>query len=145
MNRTPTQKRCSASVGDLMQLSTPKTSATAQAGGKKRQSCKPLLKEFRRDGFTYRQIYRKSDFAIYRQSWRGNEHSAAFEIIRIRQRGAFQIGDRWIEPAEVYPCSKKWGELAWTVQDKGAAFRKLQEIAAPSNALMRFAQQEVER
>jgi len=100
----------------------------AEGGGKKRHSYKPLPKEFRRGGFTYRQIYREGDFAIYRQTWKGNEHSAGFEVIRIRRRDGFQIGGRFVEPAEVYPNSEAWGVDGFTVTDKDAAFAKLRQM-----------------
>ena len=48
-----------------------KTRATAEAGGKKGPFHKPLPKEFRRDGFQYRQIAREGDAAIYEQTWNG--------------------------------------------------------------------------
>jgi hypothetical protein len=105
-----------------------KTRATRQAWGKKRQFYKPLPIRFRRDGFDYLQIYRKGDFAIYQQTWKGNEHSAAFELIRIRRREGFQIRGRFVEPAEVYPKAEAWGVDGWTLQDEEAAFRKLREV-----------------
>jgi hypothetical protein len=105
-----------------------KTRARAEGGSKKRRSYKPLPKEFRRDGFDCRQIYREGDFAIYRQTWKGNEHSAAFEVIRIRRRDGFQIGEKLIQPYEIYPNSDAWGTDGFTVTDKEAAFAKLRDI-----------------
>jgi hypothetical protein len=80
-------------------------------------------------------------FAIYKQTWKGNEHTAAFEVIRVRKREGFQIGGRFVEPAEVYPNSEAWGVDGWTVEDEEAAFRKFSEIAASSSALAHFEQQ----
>jgi hypothetical protein len=118
-------KRAAAFVGDSMPPAATTARATAEAWGKKLHSYKPLPKEFRRDGFYYRQIYREGDFAIYRQTWKGNEDSAAFEIVRIKRRQGFEIGGRFIPPAEVYPRSEQWGELGWTFCNKDAAFAKL--------------------
>jgi hypothetical protein len=112
------------------------------AGSKKRRSYKPLPTRFQHGGFDYRQIYRKSDFAIYQQTWNGNENSAAFEVIRIRHREGFQIGDRFVEPAEIYPNSEAWGVDGWSALNKEAAFRKLREIVETSNALADFEQKE---
>jgi hypothetical protein len=125
----PRTKRGPTLFGNLIDSSAAKPRATAEAGGKKRHSYKRLPKHFRRHGFTYQQIYRERDFAIYRQSWKGNEHSAAFEVIRIRQREGFQIGGRFVEPAEVYPNSEAWGMDGFTLTDKDAAFAKLRELA----------------
>jgi hypothetical protein len=124
----PKAQRAPARLGDSIPLPVQKTNATAEGGSKKGPFHKPLPKEFRRDGFNYRQIYREGDFAIYRQTWKGNDHSAAFEVVRIKQRQGFEIGGRFIPPAEVYPRSEQWGELGWTFCNKEAAFAKLREI-----------------
>jgi hypothetical protein len=121
-------KRGSALVGDSIQALSAKTSARAEAGSKKRHSHKPLPEEFRRGRFIYRQIYREGDVAIYRQTLKGNEHSAAFEVIRIRRRDGFQIGGRFVPPAEVYPNSEAWGTDGFTVGDTDTAFAKLREF-----------------
>jgi len=66
--------------------------------------------------------------AIYEQIWNCCSNPAVcYEVIRIRHREGFQIGDRFVEPAEVYPNSEAWGVDSWTMQDKVAAFRKLRE------------------
>lgn len=82
---------------------TPKASATAERGNKKSRY-KSLPKEFRRDGFAFRQIARQGNAAIYEQRWTGcAEPSVCYEVIRIRRREGFEIGGRWVPPAEVYP------------------------------------------
>ena len=106
-----------------------KTRATAEAWGKKCHSYKPLPTLFRRDGFEYRQIARERDAAIYEQTWSGcAEPSVCYEVIRIRRREGFQIGGRFVEPAEVYPNSDAWGVDGFTLTDKDAAFAKLREV-----------------
>jgi len=88
-----------------------------------------LPKEFRRDGFDYRQIAREGDAAIYKQTWNGCRNpSVSYEIIRIRRREGFEIAGRFIEPAEVYPNSEAWGVDGFTITDKDAAFAKLPEL-----------------
>ena len=129
----PKAKRDSALVVASIRLSTLKTSCRAEAWSKKRHSYKPLPKEFRRDGFDYRQIAREANAAIYEQIWDGCSNPAVcYEVIRIRHREGFQIGDRFVEPAEVYPNSEAWGVDSWTMQDKEAAFRKLREAVVES-------------
>jgi len=89
MTEPPKMKRGPASVGDLMQLLKPKTPATAEARGKKCHFYKPLRKEFRRDGFNYRQIARERNAAIYEQRWTGcAEPTVSYEVIRISQMEA---------------------------------------------------------
>jgi hypothetical protein len=107
-----------------------KTRATAEAWSKKRHAYKPLPTRFRRDGFNYRQVARERHGAIYEQTWsRRADPSVCYEVIRIRRRDGFQIGGRFVQPAEVYPNSDAWGVDGFTLTDKNAAFEKLREVA----------------
>src|SRR5260370_176906 len=93
-------------------------------------SHKPLPTRIRRDGFHYRQIAREGSAAIYEQGWSGYaDPSVGYEVIRIRCRDGFQIGDRFVEPAEVYPNSEAWGLYGFSFTDRDAAFAKLRELA----------------
>jgi len=106
-----------------------KTRTTAEAWDQKGRFYRKLRKEFPHEGFTYRQIAREGDAAIYEQRWGGCANpSVCYEVIRIRRREGFQIGGRFIEPAEVYPNSGAWGIDGWTVVSREAAFAKLREI-----------------
>jgi hypothetical protein len=126
----PKTKGDLALVGDLMPPETAKTRATTEARSKEGRFYKPLPKEFRHDGFTYRQIARALDAAIYEQRWTGcAEPSVCYEVIRIRRREGFQIGGRFVEAAELYPRSEAWGTDGFTLTDKDAAFVKLCELA----------------
>ena len=127
MTGPPRQKRDPTVVRDSILLLSPKTRATAEARGKERHFYRLLPRRFRHDGFDYRQITREGEVAIYEQTWKGNQNSAAFEVIRIRRRRGFQIDGRFVEPAEVYPRSEVWGVDGWTLPDREAAFRKLRE------------------
>lgn len=131
MSGPPRTKRGPAFARHSILPSARKTRATAEAWGKKHHFYKPLPKEFQRDGFTYRQIAREGNAAIYEQRWSGSRNpSACYEVIRIRRRDGFQIGARFVEPAEVYPNSDAWGVDGFTLIDRDAAFAKLREIAS---------------
>ena len=123
-------KRGPAFVGDSMPRLVLKMRSTAEAGTEKRHSYKPLPKEFRHNGFDYRQIARIGDAAIYEQKWFGcSNPSVAYELIRVRRRDGFWIKGRFIEPAEIYPNSEAWGTDGFTFTDRDAAFAKLRELA----------------
>jgi hypothetical protein len=124
-------KRGPEFIGQSMAPSTEKTRASAEGGGKEGRFYKPLQKEFRRAGFTYRQIAREGCAAIYKQTWNGcSDPSLCYDLVRIRRHGGFQIDGRLVEPAEVYPNSEAWGADGFTFTDKDAAFAKLREIEA---------------
>ena len=118
-----------APLGPSIASPTHKTSARPEAGSQKGHY-RLLPKEFRHDGFNYRQIAREGDAAIYQQSWSGSRNpSVCCEVIRIRRREAFQIGTRFVEAAEIYPNSEAWGTDGFTLTDKDAAFSKLRDFA----------------
>jgi len=116
-------------VEDPISLATIKTSATAEVRRENGHFYRPLPTRFRHNGFDYEQIHREADLAIYRQSWNGNKHSAAFEVISIRRHDGFRIDGRFVEPAEVYPNSEAWGTDGFTVMDKDLAFIRLRKLA----------------
>jgi hypothetical protein len=112
-----------------LQVSSSRASAMAEARGSKGHSYKPIPKEFRHAGFSYRQIAREGGIAIYEQTWTGcSEPSPCYEVIRIRCREGFEIDGRFIEPAEVYPNSEAWGVDGRTLADRQSAFRKLRDL-----------------
>ena len=124
-------KRDLMSVRHSAPPSARETSATAEAGSKKRHSYRPLPKEFQRDRFTYRQIAREKDVAIYEQTWNGcRDPSVSYEVIRVRRREGFEIDGRFVKPAELYPASKEWGTNGWSLTTRDAAFAKLREISS---------------
>ena len=130
MNRPPRAKSGPALLGDLIPGPTLKTLAAPEAGYKKCHSYKSLPMHFRRSGFTYRQIAREANAAVYEQTWSGSsESSVCYEVIRIRRRDGFQIGARFVQPAEVYPSSRAWGVDGFTLTNKDVALAKLRGLA----------------
>ena len=121
-------QRTSMLARQSMSPPTRKARSTAEAGSKK-SHYRPLRKEFRHDGFTYRQIARERNAAIYEHTWNGCPNpSIAYEVIRIRRRDGFQISDRFVEPAEVYPRSELWGVDGFTLTNRDKAWAKFSEI-----------------
>lgn len=123
------QKRGPAIVRQSVEASSTKRCATAEGGSKKGHSYKRLPAQFRRDGFTFRQIAREGEVAIYEQIWNGCRNpTTSYEVVRIRRREGFQIDGRFIGAAAVYPNSEAWGTDGFTVTDKEAAFAKLRQM-----------------
>jgi hypothetical protein len=130
MSTPPRKKRGPVAVPSPMEPSRAKTRGRAQARSRKRHFYKPLPTQFRHDGFEYGQIARDREAAIYEQRWGGcADPSVCYEVVRIRRREGFQIGARFVEPAEIYPKAESWGTDAFTLTEKEAAFAKLRELA----------------
>ena len=106
-----------------------KTRSRPERGTKKGHCYRPLRAQFRKDGFDYRLITREGDFAIYEQRWQDSEN-VCYEVIRIQRHEGYEIAGQFIEPAEIFPSSQRWGVDGWTVQTKDAAFEKFRQISA---------------
>lgn len=74
---------------------------------------KILATEFTKKGYTYKQIWREGDFAIYEQR---KENCAVphYESIEITRHDGYTIGEAVIPPSEVYPNNEAWGKTGWT-------------------------------
>ena len=129
MTGPPRTKRVPVTVSDPIPPLAPKTSATAEAWSKK-SHYRPLAKAFPHEGFTFRQIARTKNAAIYEQTWNGCRNpSICYEVIRIRRRQGFQIAGRFVEPAEVYAASELWGADGFAFTNRESASVKFSEIS----------------
>ena len=73
---------------------------------------KPIPTEFKKNGFTFRQITREGDWAIYEQSKAGISRSW-FELVKIQRHDGYEIAGNKTEPAEFYPSNESWGKLGF--------------------------------
>jgi hypothetical protein len=127
---TRTENTGPARVEQSLPIPTEKTRARAEAISSKGRFYKPLPKEFRRDGFSYRQIAREGDAAIYEQTWGYcADPSVCYEVIRVKRREGFVVDGRFVEPAEVYAPSKLWGVDGFTFNNRNTARAKFFEMS----------------
>ncbi len=89
---------------------------------------KILATEFSSKGFTYRQISRDGDVAVYEQRW-GRNGSAAYETVIVQRHNGREIAGAYIPPAEFMPSSSQWGVKGWTFTDKDGALQKALELS----------------
>jgi hypothetical protein len=116
---------------------TNKTRLPEKVRVKKGHAVEPLKTEFTLSGFTYRQIAREGDWAIFEQRWRDGEN-VCYEAVRIRRVLAttFPSGRSYPE-REVYPPSETWGVDGFTVTDRNKAWAKFFEISLEEPARKR--------
>lgn len=86
---------------------------------------KRLAKVFRQDGFAYQELKRCGDVALYSKSKHGY---MGFEVVVVRNREAYTIAGKTVEPGEVYPNSEAWGTLGWTFLNYDAAIEKFNRL-----------------
>ncbi len=91
---------------------------------------KELKATFDQSGYSFRQINREGDIAIFEKRWieGGEDSSISFEVIRVQKRSGREMFGQFIPAHEAYPSSEQWGEQAWTLTDRDRAFAKAAEL-----------------
>lgn len=85
---------------------------------------KPVEKSFNKAGYTFSEVYREGNLAIYSQTKRGEETPIAWEVVRIKVRDPKAFLEE-TEPVEVYPPNERWGLDGWTLFSLASAHAKL--------------------
>lgn len=83
-----------------------------------------LSRTFTQNGFSFRQIWREGDYAIYEKA-KPNWKTKHFEAIKIKKHNGFVIAGNTIEPSENYPSSESFGTLAFACLTLADAKKKI--------------------
>lgn len=91
----------------------------------------PLPTTFTRSGWTFTQLARVGDVALFRKSKQGFGYPiVSFEVIKVQKREAWSMGDQTFPAKEGYPSDEQWGTAGWTCLNLEAANKKLKELTA---------------
>lgn len=88
---------------------------------------KVIPTNFTKKGFTYNQIKREGDKAIFKQTREGSE-MCNYEVVRIGKHNGYTMGGVFIEPSETYPGSSLWGIMGWTCTNLEDAQKRYSSI-----------------
>ena len=88
---------------------------------------KPIPSTFTKKGFTYRQVKRQGDIAIFEQT-RKDSTLQNFEVVKIGRHNGYTMGGSYIEPSETYPGSSLWGIMGWTCTDLDTANNRFDNL-----------------
>jgi hypothetical protein len=90
---------------------------------------KTLEKKITNKNFSYKQIVRENNVAIYEQKIIDSEDpTKRYEVIIIRSHDGYEINGNKIAPSEMYPSANQWGQLGWTcltMEDAQKRFKKV--------------------
>lgn len=91
---------------------------------------KILEKKITNKNFSYKQITREDNVAIYEQRLIDPPDSTNrwYEVIVIRSHDGYEINGNKIAPSEMYPSANHWGVLGWTclsLEDAQKRFKKV--------------------
>ena len=89
---------------------------------------KPLAKTFSKNGFTYEEVIRQGDIAIYKQRLRPGAGELAFEVFRVNKNEERKMGGAVIPAAESGPSNEQFGASAWSYPELGRAKAKFAEL-----------------
>ena len=87
---------------------------------------KKLATEFNKFGFTYNQIKRSGNVAIFEQI--KDDKILAYEVVVIRAHEGYEIAGNVMEPAEFMPRSEDWGTFGWTLTNESDAHKRFNEV-----------------
>jgi len=76
---------------------------------------KVIPTEFKKKGFTYKQVKREGMRAIFEQTRPGTSLKN-YEVVKLGRHNGYSMGGSFIEPSETYPGSSLWGIMGWTCQ-----------------------------
>lgn len=89
---------------------------------------KKLEKTFNKKGFTFTQITREGNKAIYRQD-KSDYTSSSFEVVKIGSHNGYELNGTKIAASETYPSTSLWGIQGWTYQTLDEAKKKFKKIS----------------
>jgi hypothetical protein len=90
---------------------------------------KVLEKKFTNKNFSYKQIVREGNVAIYEQKLIDTEPtSSRYEVIVIRSHNGYEINGNKIAPSEMYPSANQWGQLGWTCVNLPDAQKRFKKV-----------------
>lgn len=90
---------------------------------------KTIPSVFKKKGFTYTQLKREGNRAIFQQTRAGSSLNN-YEVVKIGKHNGYVMGGMTIEPAETYPGSSLWGITAWTCTSIDAAMKRYNDLVS---------------
>jgi hypothetical protein len=96
------------------------------------EEIRPLLSSFTRDGWTFQQLLRVGDLAIFKKtkpSPAGPGEITSFEVVRVKEKRCDPRFGGFSGIRECYPSSERWGSDGWTCLSEERAREKLDELA----------------
>lgn len=88
---------------------------------------KPVPTVFTKKGFSYRQLKRIGNKAIFEQTRKGTA-LCNYEVVKIGRHNGYTMGGVYIEPSETYPGSSLWGIMGWTCTSLEDAQKRFDSI-----------------
>jgi hypothetical protein len=90
---------------------------------------KTIPSVFKKKGFTYTQLKREGNRAIFQQTREGSSLNN-YEVVKIGKHNGYVMGGMTIEPAETYPGSSLWGITGWTCTSIDDAMRRYNDLVS---------------
>jgi len=89
---------------------------------------KQLPTTYNKNGFTFNQVFRESDVAIYEQIMPETGKRIAYEVFEVQKKEAFSLNGYDYPAKEAVPSTTQWGQTAFTVFDLSRAKQRQAEL-----------------
>ncbi len=89
---------------------------------------KKIEKEFTSKNFSFKQIRREEEFAIYERFHDSTPEKKHYEVVKILSHNGYSIGGQAYPASEYYPSSNGWGVDGFTCVTKKSACEKLEKM-----------------
>ena len=93
---------------------------------------KILEKKITNKNFSYKQIIREGNVAIYEQRLIDAEDTKTtnkrYEVIVIKSHDGYEINGNKIASSEMYPSANHWGTLGWTCMTMEDAQKRYKKV-----------------
>lgn len=90
-----------------------------------------LPNSFSEKSYQYKLIERKGLHAIYHVT-KDDYKCNSYEVIRIRENPAYEIGGKIVEAKEIFPSNEMWGIYGFTCLNLNEAKKRLKKMTAES-------------
>lgn len=86
-----------------------------------------LPKLFKQKGFSFTQIKREGNKAIYKKT---KDNIVSYEVVIVSSHNGYELGGQKIAAAETYPSSSQWGIKGFTHTSLASADLKYKKLKA---------------
>jgi hypothetical protein len=92
-----------------------------------------LKTHFTKNGFTFEQIKRTGNVAIYKKT-KPEHQFYVYEVIVIEERKPCELFGKLMPATEIYPSSEQWGANGFTAVNIAKAESKMEELIKHEHA-----------
>ena len=104
---------------------------------------KPLETKYDYRAFTYTQVKRTGDVALFSVSYKGEDKPMHWEVILVRVNPGGLMFGKLVDPYERYPSDAEFGRLGWGFMSLEAAAARFDKLVKAEAAKLKAEEESV--